>query len=231
MNYFAHALPFLDDPDFVIGTSLPDWLTVIDRQVRLRADRVANRPADLDPRFHALARGVLQHLRDDARFHETRAFAEASLHLTARVRKALDGEPGFRPTILGHILVELLLDAALIADHPEQLEVYYRTIDEADAERVQAFVNAVAPRSTHRLVWFIPQFAAERFLSDYSKDAKLMVRLGQIMRRLGLAALPQDFITVLGPAREMITERKRQLLDGIPTHHAPGTANGNGKPA
>ena len=32
MNYFAHALPFLDQPYFMAGTAVPDWLTVVDRQ-------------------------------------------------------------------------------------------------------------------------------------------------------------------------------------------------------
>ena len=32
MNYFAHALPFLDRPYFVAGTAVPDWLTVADRR-------------------------------------------------------------------------------------------------------------------------------------------------------------------------------------------------------
>jgi hypothetical protein len=37
MNYFAHARPFLDQPYFMAGTGVPDWLTVVDRRVRLRA--------------------------------------------------------------------------------------------------------------------------------------------------------------------------------------------------
>ena len=45
MNYFAHALPFLDQPYFVAGTAVPDWLSVVDRQVRVRrrhAEPLAN---------------------------------------------------------------------------------------------------------------------------------------------------------------------------------------------
>ena len=29
MNYFAHALPFLDDPYLAAGTGVPDWLSVV----------------------------------------------------------------------------------------------------------------------------------------------------------------------------------------------------------
>ena len=87
MNYFAHALPFLDQPYFVAGTAVPDWLSVVDRQVRVRrrhaeplatAATPATPPIPPRPPWPA---ALLQHFRDDARFHETRAFAETTLEL------------------------------------------------------------------------------------------------------------------------------------------------------
>ena len=145
MNYFAHALPFLDRPYFVAGTAVPDWLAVADRKVRLRSKHAEAFLDDADPCVAEVAAGILQHLRDDAQFHATRAFAETSLELTARVRDALGGETGLRPAFLGHLLVELLLDAALVADDPGRLTAYYRVLDEVDAQRVEAAVNRMAP--------------------------------------------------------------------------------------
>ena len=37
MNYFAHGYAFLDDPYFLAGTAVPDWLSVIDRRMRARS--------------------------------------------------------------------------------------------------------------------------------------------------------------------------------------------------
>ena len=68
--------------------------------------------------------------------------------LTVRARDALGGETGLRPAFLGHLLVELLLDAALIADNQARLTEYYRVLDELDAPRVEAAVNRMAPRPT-----------------------------------------------------------------------------------
>ena len=79
MNYLAHALPFLEDPYFVAGTGVPDWLAVCDRRSRVRAGRAEALTEDADPIAAAVARGIVQHLRDDARFHETRAFVDALL--------------------------------------------------------------------------------------------------------------------------------------------------------
>jgi hypothetical protein len=216
MNYFAHALPFLDRPYFVAGTAVPDWLAVADRQVRLRSKHAEAYLGDADPCVADVAGGILQHLRDDAQFHATRAFAETSLELTVMARDALGGETGLRPAFLGHLLVELLLDATLVADDPRRLAEYCRVLEGVGARRVEEVVNRLAPRSTERLAVFIELFRRERILWDYLEDGKLMMRLNQIMRRVRLEQLPDDFPALLPAARILVKERKRLLLEGIP---------------
>jgi hypothetical protein len=215
VNYFAHALPFLDRPYFVAGTAVPDWLTVADRQVRIRSKYAEAFLNDADPCLAELAAGVLQHLRDDARFHQTRAFAETLLELTVRVRDALGGESGLRPAFLGHLLTELLLDAALIADDPDRLSEYYRVLDRLDPRQIEAAVNRMALRPTRRLAPFIEIFCRERVLWDYLDDGKLVVRLGQVLRRVRLEPLPGNFAALLPAARKLLAEQKGALLEGL----------------
>lgn len=216
MNYFAHALPFLDRPLFVAGASVPDWLTVADRPLRLRTRHAEAFLDDADQEVAEVAAGVLRHLDDDARFHNTRAFAETSLELSVKVRDALGEDGGMRPAFLGHLLVELLLDAALIADDPNRLTEYYQLMDALDAERVETAVNRMAPRPTDRLAVFIELFRRERVLWDYLEDEALTVRLNQIMRRVRLDPLPERFAAILPEARKLVTDHKDKLLDGIP---------------
>ncbi len=144
MNYFAHALPFLDRPYFVAGTAVPDWLAVVDRQVRVRGKQAEAFRHDARPWVAEVAGGVLRHLGDDARFHRTRAFAETSLALSVCVRDHFGGDATLRPAFLGHVLVEVLLDATLIAECPDRLDAYYQALDQVDAERVAAAVNLMA---------------------------------------------------------------------------------------
>jgi len=118
MNYFAHALPFLDRPYFAAATGIPDWLTVVDRRVRLRLKLVEPFCVDADPITTAIAGGIRQHLLDDARFHATPAFVETTIAITALAREALGIGPGFQASFLGHLLVEVLLDAVLVERHP-----------------------------------------------------------------------------------------------------------------
>jgi hypothetical protein len=212
MNYFAHGRAFINDPYFLAGTAVPDWLNVIDRRVRVRSKHAAAHLDAPDPRVARVAAGVLQHCQDDAWFHNTRAFAELSMALCGMLRQRLLADEGFRPYFLGHILVEILLDAALIADEPARLEAYYAACESLDSAVVEAAVNQMSPRPTDRLGKLVPLFSRERFLFDYADDAKLLFRLNQVMRRVGLPLLPNDLANWLCEARQLVTARKDDLL-------------------
>src|SRR5438045_4126379 len=137
MNYFAHGRRFIHDPYFLAGTAVPDWLSVIDRKVRARSKNAAKFADAADPRVAAVARGVMKHHPDDGWFHQTRAFAELSLHFTVAVRDLLPPDDGLRPSFVGHILVELLLDSRLAEDAPGQLDAYYRAMESVDPPVVE----------------------------------------------------------------------------------------------
>lgn len=212
MNYFAHARPFLDRPYFVAGTSVPDWLSVIDRKMRVRSKTARTLVTNADPRVAELAAGIVRHHEDDRWFHQTRAFAELNLQLTGLVRQVLAPDDGFRPSFLGHILVEILLDAVLIADAPDRLDAYIEALWSVDPQLVGSIVNQLATRRSDLWPVFIPRFCAERFLYDYLEDDKLLVRLNRIMRRVQLPPLPDEFLTILPPARHAVRLRRQELL-------------------
>jgi hypothetical protein len=217
MNYFAHAIHFLDEPYFAAGTALPDWLTAADRGVRLRGKRV--RPFLRDPAPHTalLAGGVLQHICDDTRFHESRAFTGLWLELTATIRSALGDEAGLRPGFLAHLLVEVLLDASLVAEDPGRLRAYYGALESVDALLVQQAVNRMATRHTARLAAMISEFRRQEILWDYLEDATLSVRLNQVLRRARCEPLPAGFAGLLPEARRLVESRRSKLLQGFPT--------------
>jgi hypothetical protein len=216
MNYFSHALPFLDDPYFVAGTAVPDWLGVADRGARVRAKNVEPLLADPDPIAAAIAGGLRQHFRDDAVFHRTRAFAESTLELSAAIRRLLDADVGFRPSFLAHLLVEVLLDWTLAEEHTGTLDGYYRALEAVDAAAVQEAVNRMATQPTDRLAPMIFLFRQERILWDYGRDDKLLVRMNQVMRRVGFTPLPPKVQELFPAARQLVCRRRHELLEGIP---------------
>lgn len=212
MNYFAHGRHFIDDPYFLAGTAIPDWLSVVDRKVRVRSKHAAPFIADEDSQLAAVARGVVQHCADDAWFHETRAFAELNLEFAVKLRDLLAPDEGFRPHFVGHILVEMLLDAVLIEADADQLHRYYAALDAIDARIVHAAVTRIAGREAERLAEFIPLFCRERFLWDYREDGKLLFRLNQVLRRVKLPPLPGATADFLAFARERVAQRQAELL-------------------
>lgn len=212
MNYFAHGRHYTHDAYFLAGTAVPDWLSVVDRRVRVRLKTAEAFSDNGDARANSVARGIVRHLVDDDWFHRTQAFAELSWQLTVRVRDALPDDDGLRPRLLGHILVEILLDAALIEQDPGGLDAYYAALESVDPRVVQATVNRIAVGETEKLAPLIEHFTRLRILSDYADDEKLMARLNQIMRRVKLAELPADFVRVLSEIRPLIAGRCDDLL-------------------
>ena len=101
-------------------------------------------------------------------------------------------------------------------EKPDQLAKYYEILEAVDPASIESAVNRMAPRATERLAFFIGEFRRARILWDYLEDSKLMVRLNQVMRRVGLPLLPDVFATILPEARQIVAERKAELLSGIP---------------
>ena len=214
MNYFAHGRRFVDNPYFLAGTAVPDWLSVIDRKVRARSKSATQFVDYVDPLVASVAQGIEQHHFDDAWFHQTRAFAELSLRFTVAVRDLLPADDGMRPSFVGHILVELLLDARLAEESPGLLDRYYAALDSVDPAVVEQAVNLLATRPTDLLAVLIPRFSAERFLYDYAEDGKLLTRLNHVMRRVKLAPLPSTLLDFFPEARRQVAMRRDELLSG-----------------
>jgi hypothetical protein len=212
MNYLAHGARFLGRPYFLAGTALPDWLSVVDRRVRLRARRVEPFADGGDAPEAELAGGVLQHLRDDAWFHATPVFARASAEMTLLFRAALPADDGHRPSLLGHIVTEMLLDGVLMAREPSLLDGYYAALAELDAGIIERAANQMTRNQTDRLAAFIPLFRNERFLADYMEPARLVVRLNQVLRRVRLSPLPAETERIVPAAWRIVEAQADSLL-------------------
>ena len=212
MNYFAHGRNYVSDPYFLTGTAVPDWLNVVDRKIRARARNAESLVNDPDPHCSTIARGIIQHHHDDHWFHRTEAFASLSLQLTCEIRDFLGPDEGLRCHFLGHILVEILLDSVLIENHPTLLEDYYEALRKVDGDLVAKTVTRISGRCSDGLALLLPRFIEERFLWDYPLDDKLLIRLNQVMRRVKLTELPENFTDLLPDARRLIRQRANELL-------------------
>jgi hypothetical protein len=212
VNFLAHGRRFVASPYRLAGTALPDWLRFADRRVRLRRQQVEPYTRSADARLAELAEGVLAHLADDAWLHQSAVFAQLSWSVSALIRRALPDDQGLRPHFLGHVLVELLLDAALAAEEPGLLAAYYGAVAAVDPELVARGAERMAPPGAAGLPAAIERFLQSRFLSDYAEDGKLLGRLNQVLVRVGLCPLPERLDAVLAEARVLVFARRQELL-------------------
>ena len=212
MNYFAHGRRYLNKPYFLAGTAVPDWLNVVNRRARARTRRAQPLLTDPDPRVAAVAAGIIQHHFDDRWFHQTAAFATLQLNFTVAIRDRLPPDNGFRTSFLGHILVELLLDAILIEEDVKQLDRYYAVIRSLDVQIVAHTVNRLVTQPADGLAQLLPRFSDERFLYDYLEDGKLLWRLNQVMIRLKLPPVPESLTEWFPDARNEVRQHATKLL-------------------
>lgn len=212
MNFLAHGLTCLDSPYVVAGTAVPDWLNVIDRRMRVRSNAAREWLGTDDRRIADVAAGIIRHHEDDLWFHNTLAFTELNLQFAVDLRELLIGDEGFRPSFVGHISVEMLLDAALMEEDAFLADRYYRSIASLDPVIVQEAVNKIATRQSEQITTLIPHFLAEGFLYDYHTDAGMLFRLNQIMKRVGLPLLPPTTQGWLQSARMQVKKRWKELL-------------------
>lgn len=232
MNFLSHAMPYLTSPDIAnplvaVSTGIPDWLTVVDRRIRARGKLAEQHVNSPDPELGAVARGILLHIADDRWFHGTRAFAETNLELAIQLRDQLPGDAGFRPSFVGHILVEMLLDGLWIRDDRRHAENYYAAIRQTPASTIERCVNVITGKPTTKLKAVIERFVEIEFLYDYLDCEKLLMRLNQVMNRVKLPLLPDTIAGWLPEAQDLVESRRHQLLTppGDTNHFPPIPVN------
>jgi hypothetical protein len=219
LNYFAHAIPFLDNPFFVAGTAAPDWVRLLPK-VRVGSKVVARHlESDSCPAAEPhldFCRGILQHHIDDDRFHNSEAFLGLNVRLASRFRELMPecgADESMRIGFVSHITVELLLDAHLIEAFPDKIVAYYRLLDGIDDSKLAWSLEAILQRPIEHFSRIVRRFTVERFLYDYSDDARLLRRINQVMKRVGLSELPNSTTNWLAESRVAVYDKADSLRD------------------
>lgn len=210
MNYFAHAFRFLNNPYFLAGTSLPDWLSVVNRRVRLRKSLLVTHVDSQDEHIRELVGGIVQHLEDDVRFHSAPAFSEVLVDVVRTVSPVVNAQ-GVPLTFLSHLLVEILFDAALLRRFPDGAERYYASLDQVDPAWIETTAELILAQRVPNLAAFIQLFCREKILHDYKADEATFRRINQVMARLKLPPLPTSLVEVLPALRQIVAEKENDL--------------------
>jgi hypothetical protein len=219
MNYFAHGIAFVDQPYFLAGTAVPDWLSALDRKVRVRREQVLPFVEDSNSPIGQFAAGILQHLADDDWFHATAGFQQTTAEMTGLFRSHLQHiQENPRAAFLGHISTEMLLDGVLIANSPERLSGYYDSLAKVNPAWIEQTVSEICGQPVPSLARFCEMFSGSRFLFDYLDASKLLFRLNQVAGRIKLRPRPESTTSVLTQGRKVV---ERNLPDLLPANLFP----------
>jgi len=150
------------------------------------------------------------------------------MRFAVELRDHLPGDEGFRPSFVGHILVEMLIDSTLMNRDPTLAMRYYAAIASVSPEKVDSVVSMVAQSGSAKskpnglvnsigLAGVISRFGKSAFLYDYAKDDTLLARLNQVMLRAGLPLLPIELTSWLAAARAVVDVRCDALLTPDPS--------------
>lgn len=213
MNYLAHGFRYLDQPHFLAGTALPDWYRAAARRPRLRPEMFQPLATHADPRAGAVRRGVLHHMEADRRFHQSASFVTLSLQVTADLRRLVPEDRSFRLSFVGHVLVEMLLDAALMEEDPGLAGRYYASLARVEPAWLEdVLCGVMPPRNVAALMDYAGKFLNVRFLQDYASDEGLLFRLNGLLLRVGLGPLPATVGAELPRWRAQVRSCKSRLL-------------------
>lgn len=212
MNGFTHALPYLDNAYLAIGSCLPDWLSICDRKCRARKKHAVQYVDHEDDVVAAVAQGVVHHHDDDSWFHATPVFNKLTLDFGMELKAIHGHERTMRPGFVGHILIELLLDAYLSSRYPGKMDLFYRQASGVDRDKIQSAVNQFATRPTDRLVAEIQRFVDVQYWYDYETDEGVIYRINQVLRRVRLDPLDNEVIDWMPGARSRVYKQAPDML-------------------
>ncbi len=214
MNYLAHAYRYFENPCLAAGTGIPDWMNVVDRKNRPRKKSAATLIGHEDPTIAAIAKGCVQHHDDDFLFHAGPTFQRLNAELAIECRTEHGIAASHQAGFLGHIIIELLLDAVLCERDPLLLDRYYQTLKDVGSVAIQSATTLICPRPVTSLATLIDRFIEVRFLADYARDDGLLMRLNGVMKRVGLPELPSQIVNWFPSVRYRVRIVADELLVG-----------------
>ena len=146
------------------------------------------------------------------RFHTDSAFDYVSHTMTLALR-GIDGE--LRASTLGHVLTEMLVDAAIIDAHGAVVDDYYAAVAAVDVAVVADFARAVSGRPIPDLEPLLGRFVDAGYLHLYRSDEGLLRCLSGVCRRVGMKAPPPSALAVIAAGRQQVAPITTRFFAGL----------------
>lgn len=190
MNFVSHY--FLDrfhpESSFAVGAATPDLLSIYNPSLRIKAHHISRLdPDELKGADIALIDGIQRHFDADAVFHSSDFFKAETAYISKALKERLSHTEVPRKYFIAHILLELILDKALIEDHPGLLEEYYNHYrNTVPFLEIRHTTELVAGKRLPNYEQFLQKFYQNRYLFQYREWDHIAFVLKKILIRVGI---------------------------------------------
>lgn len=227
MNFLSHYYLDRDRDDswFFLGVSTPDLVSIFDRNVRLKKNRMPliheNENSEAEISFY---NGCLRHIEVDGIFHSSDFFKEETGIIGQLLRDAYDKEELSRTFFVAHVALELILDKILIQETPGLVRNYYDHMEKYSLDKQLEITEWVTRTKLPGYKGFLHKFISRRYLSHYTDWDHVVFVLKKILMGVGVSKIEflhhRKFIDIMSGYEKGLTERcfyafsqlNRQLL-------------------
>jgi hypothetical protein len=179
MNFIAHYHFYRqDDKYYNLGLVLPDLVKNFCK-IHLRPNKQFQHP-----QLRALNNGSLMHLSSDKLFHNSNFFRQCE-DLCGYLMDAKANWP--RKWFLNHLLSEILLDRVIIDKNPQIVDQFYKDIGSVNHEQVELYLKLNDIHNYQNFTTALQRFVNVAFIFEYKHNEKIILALGRVYSRLGIA--------------------------------------------
>jgi len=195
MNFLSHFYldRDLNDSWFFLGVSTPDLVSIFDRNVRLKKNRMPlireNENSEAEISFY---NGCLRHIEVDGIFHTSDFFAEETRIISQLLRKNYPKKELNRTFFISHVAFELILDKILIQETQGLVESYYEHMEKYSLEEQLKMTEWATRTKLPGYKSFLHKFITRKYLSYYTDWDHVVFVLKKIL--LGVGVHPIDFL-------------------------------------
>lgn len=195
MNFLSHYYFDRNQPALkIVGSLLPDLIK--NAGVNKVKSPLKNTGLLENNLYTDLLAGWRNHIEVDKYFHSSDFFIHHSQALKEEIKEVTVGSE-VRPSFLGHIALELILDHLLIQKNKIQVGNLYIALQEADKETIASFLLQCTEQESDRILNFIQNFNASKYLLSYQKMENIAYALNRICMRLWPVSLNEENVALL----------------------------------
>lgn len=178
MNFLSHhTVHAIENPEFNFGLLFPDFLGIISRSYKLKQFK-----KDFSKERPSLLLGIAHHELADGIWHESSFFKNKCSLIKSVLASYGFNERPFRPFFMSHVMLEILLDRAIVQASEDHADQMYRSLDAIDTDLIQQISRV--NEATAEFGKFFASFRSNRYVFSYADNEMFIYALNRLFSRV-----------------------------------------------